>query len=123
MNASDHPNGTCYVSVFEGKFTEVQQISDYSWSMKLSNLTTEKKLEESWIEGGVKYIASEAYGVAGGEEFILFAPGTPADDLPAECRTWWPDAHLWRSGEMDRLEGWCLYNANTGQGFFTDWME
>ena len=123
VNASDYPNGTCYVSVFEGKFTEVQQISDYSWSMKLSDLTTEKKPEESWIEGGVKYIASEAYGVAGGEEFILFAPGTPADDLPAECRTWWPDAHLWRSGEMDRLEGWCLYNANTGQGFFTDWME
>jgi len=121
-NASDYPNGTCYVSVFEGKFTEIQQISDYSWSMKLAELSTEKNLETSWIEDGVRYIASDAYGVTGGEEFILYAPGVSADELPAACRDWWPDAYHWRNGELDQLEGWALYNVNTGQGFFTRWM-
>ena len=77
-SASDYPNGTCYVSVFKGQFTEIQQISDYSWSMKLAELSTEKDQETSWIEDGVRYIASEAFGVAGGEEFILFAPGISA---------------------------------------------
>ncbi len=121
-NASDYPNGTCYVSVFEGQFTDIQQISDYSWSMKLEELSTEKDPEETWIEDGVRYIASDAYGVTGGEEFILYAPGTPADDLTAECRNWWPDAYHWRNGKLDQLEGWALYNVNTGQGFFTRWM-
>lgn len=122
-NGPDYPNGTCYVSVFGGQFAEIQQISDYSWSMKLTELSTEKEPEETWIEDGMRYIASDTYGVTGGEEFILYAPGTPADDLTAECRNWWPEAYLWRNGEQDYLEGWCLYNVNTGQGFFTDWME
>ena len=116
-------NGTCYVSMFEGRFTDIWQISDYAWSMKLENLTTEKEPEETWIEDGVRYIASEAYGVVGGEEYILYAPGTPADELPAECRNWWPDAYQWRAGEIEQLEGWGLCNLDTGQGFFTDWMD
>ena len=123
INAADYPNGTCYVSVFEGQFTDIEQISDYAWSMKLTKLSTEKEPETSWIEDGVRYIASEAYGVAGGEEFILYASGTPADELPAECRTWWPDAYHWRNGRLDELLGWALYNVNTGQSFFTRWMQ
>ena len=122
-NATDYPNGTCYVSVFQGTFTAIQQISDYSWSMKLEELKMDREPEETWIEDGVRYIASEAYGVAGGDEFILYAPGTPADKLPAECRSWWPDAYLWRRGEIEQLEGWGLCNLNTGQGFFADWMD
>jgi len=121
--ALDYPNGTCYVSMYEGQFLDIQQISDYSWSMKLTELSTEKAPKETWIEGGIRYIASDAYGVTGGEEFILYAPGTLADDLPAECRSWWPDVYSWRKGKMERLEGWCLYNVNTGQGFFTSWLE
>ena len=110
------------MSVFEGQFTDIQQISDFAWSMKLKKLSTEKEPETSWIEDGVRYIAAEAYGVAGGEEFILYAPGISADELPAACRDWWPDAYHWRNGMLDQLEGWALYNVNTGQGFFTRWM-
>lgn len=123
VNAEDYPNGTCYVSVFEGQFTDIEQISDYAWSMKLTKLSTEKEPDTSWIEDGVRYIATEAYGVADGEEFILYASGTPADELPAECRTWWPDAYHWRNGKLDELLGWALYNVNTGQSFFTRWMQ
>ena len=123
VNAADYPNGTCYVSVFEGQFTDIEQISDYAWSMKLTKLSTEKEPESSWIEDGVRYIATEAYGVADGEEFILYASGTPADELPAECRTWWPDAYHWRNGKLDELLGWALYNVNTGQSFFNRWMQ
>ena len=121
-NDSDYPNGTCYISLFEGQFTDIQQISDYAWSMKLKNLTTERQPEETWIEDDVRYIASEAHGVAGGETFILYAPGASADELPAECRSWWPDAYLWRNGKTEQLEGWGLCNINTGHCFFTDWM-
>ena len=119
----NYPNGTYYISVFKGEFTNIKQMNDYAWSMRLNNLSTEKEPEKSWIEAGIRYIASEACGVAGGEEFILYAPGIAADELPAECRDWWPDAYLWRDGKIDQLEGWALYNVNTGQSFFTKWLD
>ena len=122
-NAADYPNGTCYVSVFEGRFTDILQISDYAWSMKLADLKTEREPEEIWVEDGVRYVASEAHGVAGGETFILYGPGTPGDELPAECRSWWPGAYLWRNGEVEQLEGWGLCNLENGQGFFSDWLD
>lgn len=92
-----------------------------AYVLMAGKLSTEKAPESSWIEDGVKYIASEAYGIAEGEEFLLYAPGMPADELPVECCDWWPDAFRWRNGELDYPEGWALYNVNTGQGFFTRW--
>lgn len=120
--AQEYPNGTCYVSIFEGRFTDIQQISDYSWSMTLADLTTENDPGQIWIEDGIRYIASEAHGVANGEEFILYVPGTPADEIPAECRNWWPDAYRWRNGEIEQLEGWALCDVTAGIGFYTSWL-
>lgn len=122
VSSPEFPNGSCYISEFAGCFTEILQISDYAWSMKLSELTTEKEAEQTWIEDGVRYISAEPYGVTGGDTFILYAPETPADEIPADCRSWWPDAYRWRKGEIEQLEGWGLYNVKTGQGFFTSWL-
>lgn len=118
-SSPEFPNGTCYVSEFSGRFADIQQISDYAWSMKLLDLTTEKGKEQTWIEDGVRYISAEPYGVIGGDTFILYAPGTPADKIPSDCRDWWPDAYAWRKGEIEQLEGWWLCNVKAGQGFFT----
>ena len=122
VSSPEYPNGSCYVSEFSGRFTEILQISDYAWSMKLSELTTEKEAEQTWIEDGVRYISAEPYGVIGGDVFILYAPGMPADEIPADCRGWWPDAYQWSKGEIEQLEGWGLYNVKAGQGFFTSWL-
>ena len=53
-----------------------------------------------------------------GEEFILYAPGIPADELPEEFRGWWPGDWRWRNGELDQLDRWGLCNVNSGKGFF-----
>ena len=107
-----------YVCTFHGQFTDIRQTGTYTWSLTLAELTTEQVPGERWREDGLQYIASEALGVEGGTEFILYAPGTPAYDLPAECWNWWPDACLWRAGEQDTLDGWCLYQVADGYGFF-----
>jgi hypothetical protein len=119
----DYPDGTCYVSVFEGRFTDIEQISDYFWTMRLVELSTAEEKDTTWIKDKVRYIAADALGIAGGEEFILFAPGTKPEDMPAECRDWWPDAYEWRNGEVDQLEGWALYNVSMEYGFFTGWLD
>jgi len=117
-NAPEYPHGTYYVCDFEGRFADIQQISDNAFSMRLESVITEKPEGETWIEDNIRYIASEPYGLTGGKDFLLYAPGTPADDLPADCRDWWPDAWLWRSGEVETLDGWALCNVDEGQGFF-----
>lgn len=121
-NTPEYPYGTRYVCEFKGQFSDIRQISDYAWSMKLTGLSTEKEKDVTWIEDGIRYIAADPYGVAGGEEFILYAPEAPADELTADCRSWWPDAYLWIKGEQESLGAWGLCNISTGEGFYTTWM-
>lgn len=115
----EYPHGILYICRFSGRFSEPTQISDYAFSMHLEELTAEEPAGKEWTEDGVLYITSDPLGITDGEEFILYAPGTPADELSGEFRdTWWPDAWLWRSGELSQLNYWGLCNVNTGEGFF-----
>ena len=118
----DSEMDTRYVCKFEGQFTDIEQISDCCWVMKLGDLTMEKEEGTTWTEDGIHYIASDPHGISGGTTFLLYAPGTSGDLLPAACRDCWPDAYLWRSGEIDLLNGWALYNLDAGYGFFTSWL-
>ena len=115
----DSDGGTRYVCKFEGQFTDIQQISDYCWSMKLGDVTIEQEEGTTWTEDGIRYIAYGPHGISGGTNFLLYAPETSADLLPTDCRDWWPEAYLWRSGEIDILDGWGLCNLEEGIGFFT----
>ncbi len=114
----EYPQGVFYVCSFQGQFTQIRQFRDNVWSMTLESLHTEAPEGISWVADQTLYIASEACGVSGGSTFLLYAPGTPADELPADCRSWWPDAWLWRRGEAEQLSGWSLCNLDTGEGFF-----
>ena len=118
----DSDMDTRYECKFEGLFTDVQQISDYCWAMILGDVTVEKEEGTTWTEGGIHYIAAGPHGISDGTTFLLYAPGTPADLLPAACRDWWPDAYHWRNGEQDLLNGWALCNLNEGTGFYTSWL-
>lgn len=109
---------TWYVCTFHGKFTDIQQTGPRTWSLTLADLKTDRPAGEVWTEEGSQYISDEAIGVAGGTKFTLYAPGTSAYDLTSVCRDWWPQAYLWRAGEQSTLDGWCLYNIETGESFF-----
>jgi hypothetical protein len=88
---TDYPNGTRYECEFEGRFQAPEKIDEYSYRLKLENLSYEKKPGTTWIDDGVRVIASDAYGMMAGEsaqegsfasEFILYLPGAPTADLP-----------------------------------------
>ncbi|MCH5344561.1 MAG: hypothetical protein J1E64_11025 [Acetatifactor sp.] len=119
--APAYPRGTSYICNFSGRFSGITQISGYAYSMQLEELSYESEVDKEWIEDQVRYIGSEAYGVAGGEEFILYLPDTPAEGLNEDFLDWWPDVYLWRQGSVKILSAYGLYNVNTGQGFFTSW--
>ena len=111
-----YPNGSCYISTFSGRFGRIQQVDDHTWAMSLEELTVQETPGEEWIEDGIRYIASEAYGLEKGTEFLLYSPETPTEGLDEEFLTWWPSRNL---EDFNTLNCWGLWNQEMGYGFFT----
>ena len=111
-----YPNGSCYISTFSGKFGDIRQVGDHAWAMSLEELTVQEAPGEEWIEDGIRYIASEAYGLEKGTDFLLYSPETPTEGLDEEFLTWWP---RWNVEDTGTLNCWGLWNQEMGYGFFT----
>lgn len=114
----DFPNGSAYISNFSGNFTDIEKINDYSYKMNLSNVKTEKKPHESWIEDGIKYIASEPYGIEKGTEFILYLPNTPISELSKEFLSWCHYEREQNTKPDSTLSCYGILNVETNYGFF-----
>lgn len=113
-----YPNGSVYVSVFSGKFGEIQKTDAYTWSMTLEELTTQNKPGEEWIEDEIRYVASEPMGVHGGETFLFYTPETPVTALTEDFLSWWPMRYLAEEAP-ETLSCYGINNLETGDGFFT----
>lgn len=107
-----YPNGTCYVCDFDGKF-KVTNIGTYSINLEMTSLNTDVYEGQSWISNGILYIGSGAYGLQGGQEFILYIPGTPISMLPSEVLSW-----NYGLSDQRTLSGYALYNVTMGCAFF-----
>ena len=123
-NGDEYPNGTVYYCNFSGRFGSMMKLNDYSYYMRLEELVYDTDIGREQIgeEEGIRYVTAEPYGIVGGVEFIFYLPGTPVEELNEDFINWWPDAYLWRNGELDTLIGYGLYNVNTGYGFFSNWL-
>lgn len=120
-----YPHGSVYTSEFSGRFTNIEKINSYSYRMTLEYVETEKPAGEEWIEEERRYVASEPFGIAGGEEFIFYLPETPAKEAEGAFLTWWP-LRYWQideygnfTGEPDTtLDCYGIHNVKGGYGFF-----
>ena len=88
ITGEGYKNGTVYICNFSGKFKDVEKIDDYTYSIKLDYLETEGTQGEEYIEDEIRYIYSEPYGMSRSEEFQLFLPGKPLDDMPEDFISW-----------------------------------
>ena len=115
-STEEYPKGTMYLCEFSGKFGNIRRISDYSYSMTLEEISTEHEYREEWIENNIRHIASNPYGIHGGEEFILYMPGTPVAELSEQFKSWSP--FLRGDDAPDTMSDYGIWNVNTGHGFF-----
>ena len=115
-----YPNGTVYICNFEGKFSEVEKIDDCTYSMKLETIDAEGTVGESYCEDGIRYVYAEPYGIAGGEEFMLYLPGCRIVDLPEGFVV---GSHvLWSDPDAEILDCYGIYNVN-GEAAFVGYRE
>ena len=120
-----YPNGSAYVCDFSGKFVNIEKANDYSYNMTLSDVITEKAIDEEWIEDGIRYVASAPYGLIDPinnkecTDFVFYLPNTPIDQVPEEFLTWWPYRYLQETDTKTTLSCYGILNVATNYGFFT----
>ena len=111
----NYPGGTVYFCNFSGSFTDFRQVDNYTWSMRLASLNYENAIGENWAENGIHYIASDAYGIYGGDLFYLYLPGHPVDTLPERYMSW---ARMYLGyEEVSALTIYGIYNVAQEEGW------
>lgn len=115
----DYPEGTVYICEFSGSFDRIRQIDEYSYSMNIREIIISDKEGKEWMEGKVRYINSEPYGLEDGENFIFYSPETPIDSLSDDFLSWWPSWYFSETDPPKTLSCYGLYNQDMGYGFFS----
>lgn len=115
-----YPNGTIYVSDFSGRFEIANVINDHSVTLRLVESGTSEPVGNEWIDDQIRYVASDPYGIAGGDEFILYFPGTPMSELTDDGRQWYQMPRALSDSELPQtLPCYGLYNVNEANAFFS----
>ena len=94
-----YPNGTQYDSEFKGKFSVPEQVNNYSYSMKVENVETDKMAGTEEIKDGAK--------------LYIYIPGASVSSLPEGYISW---AQMSLKGD-DKLTFYGIYNEKDNAGF------
>ncbi|NLD02096.1 MAG: hypothetical protein GX674_02215 [Clostridiales bacterium] len=121
-SGADYPNGTRYECDFSGTFALVDQKDELTYILRLTSLALKEEPGTERVADGLKLISAEAYGISGGDEFMLYSPGSPSAGLPEEFLEWVRMASAWEE-PPETLPFWGLYNLGEQAGFFTDISE
>ncbi len=121
----DANGDTVYKCDYSGKFSNLQKLDDYTYSLTLYTLNCEGTRGDSYTENGIKYVTSYPYGLTESresinvfaDEFLLFLPNTPTNAVPSEALNWWPLKSS--DSKPDTLSLYCIYNVSAKEAFFT----
>ncbi len=84
----DYENGTVYSSSYSGHFTDLTKVNDYTYTMKLSDITYKEMADMTDIIDGVRYIYTTSYCLEGTDTFYIYLPGTPFSEFSEEVGFW-----------------------------------
>ncbi len=110
---------TAYICEFSGKYEITEQIDDYSYSLKFTEVIAQKDKDTEWIEDSIKYIYSEPYGVYKNTAYVLYTDKTPVETLSDDVLMWWPNRYNYKEDNIKTLSCYALYNETDSIGFFS----
>ncbi len=119
----DYPNGQVSYSEFYGSFTELAQVDDYTYQVRIDSIEYPKG-KGSEIIDGVLYDYGEAYGLQGGENFYIYLPGKRYQELPEDFRLWVNGHYHWAwNGDIEAADAilpfYGFFNVEQGCGFYS----
>ena len=108
-----YPDGTQYYCGFEGNLSDFAKVSDHVWSAKVNlNVLTEKHEE---IAEGMRFVYTDAAGLADGADATLYLPETNPAELPEEAMEW---VHMMMGEQTEETLGfYALYIPAQGSCF------
>jgi len=109
-----YPNGIIYSSTFEGKFTTLKRVNDYTYSTSIEAIKLQKEVGKEEIIDGIKYIYSKPYGLDDAKEIYIYTTEAPIKDLPEGFKSW---VSFGISDKDEYLPFYGLYNVETEDGF------
>ncbi len=83
-----YEGGTMYFSSYSGHFTDLIKINDYTYQMKLADITYDYPVESTEIKDDIRYIYTESYCLGGTDTFNIYLKGTPVSELSEEVYSW-----------------------------------
>ena len=110
-----YPNGTVYLSEFEGEFTKPVKVNDYTYSVGIADIEYKKKPGTEEIIDQMLWIYSTAAGIEEANSLLLYLPGTPLEELPEEYLEWVQMAVLDEDTKVLPFYG--FYNEKDQKGF------
>lgn len=112
---NQYPDGTVYISNFNGKFTTPKKVNEYTYSMRLDYLSSEGTIGDEYYENNQRYIISEPYGFDDADEFMIYLPGIAMSDLPEGFISWLYAFINVQTTEI--LPCYGIYNVGGEEGF------
>lgn len=113
-----YPQGSVYECNFSGQFTQPEKVNDYTYSMRIRELDYEQEVGTEEIKDGVMYRYSDAYGLVGAEDILIYLPSTPRVELSEEFLNWVRLADL-STDEKTELSFYALNNEVWQYGFYS----
>ena len=111
-----YPNGTRYYSEFSGKFVNPEKVNEYTCKVTVAEIEYANEVNTEEILDEVLYHYSEAQGIAGAEEILIYLPGAPISELP-EDYVFWARSSAYMEEGITELPFYGLYNEVQQCGF------
>ncbi len=104
-----------YVSNFAGRFENVTQVDDTTYSMEMVSLEYEEDPDTMESIDGMPHYYTTAYGIEYADTVYLYTPDTPVSMLNSDCLSWlsWVV-----DPNSDTLGIYVLYSDNDASVFF-----
>lgn len=84
----EYPNGTRYSCAYSGHVADITKVGEYTYEMKLTDISYREEPGTEEILDGMKYIYTEAYFMGAGDTFHIYLPGMPIAEMSEELYMW-----------------------------------
>ena len=107
--------GPFYFCSYSGHFTDFVKINDYTYKMKLTDITYDEEVGTEEIIDGVLHIYTDSYCLGSSDTFTVYLPGAPLDELSEEVKSW----IYYANGDEEELTMVVIADISNGYGIYS----
>lgn len=91
------------------RYIALRPCDELTYILRLTSLALKEEPGTERVADGLEaLISAEAYGISGGDEFMLYSPGSPSTGLPEEFLEWACMASAWDEPPETLPSGACI---------------